>query len=182
MGMVYEHSATGRIYAALADAEQVARQDGFQIQGYGIEEPRDKSDQERYYQDLLNLHKKLAQEVDAMYLTMAPIEPERLPELLAPFYQKGIPVFSQLGSEEVAHGALMSIAQASYNQVGEYGAEVIIKLLNGISARRIPQEFQSTPNIALNLEVAKLIKYRPQFDILLAADEIYPEIVDKAAQ
>ncbi|MGE5417366.1 MAG: ABC transporter substrate-binding protein [Acidobacteriota bacterium] len=173
LGLVHEDSETGRILAAVDDVKKVARTEEFKIIGYGIKEPINDADQERYYHDLLKLHKKLAGEVDAMYLTMGQIEADRLPEMLAPFYEKDIPVFSQLGSEEVANGALLSVAQASYNQVGEYGAEVMIKLLRGMSARQLAQSFQSTPNIALNLDVAERIGYKPSFEILLAADEIY---------
>lgn len=173
MGMVHEESEVGRIYAAVDDAEKLAGERGFELLTRPIREPVDTSDRERYYRDLLAIHQELAEQVDAYYLTMAPIEPSQLPELLQPFYDKKIPVFSQLGSEEVAGGALMSVARADFEGIGGFGAETIVRILNGEQMQNLPQQFQNTPHIALNLDIARMIGYRPSFEILLVADEIY---------
>ncbi|MGI5912275.1 MAG: ABC transporter substrate-binding protein [Syntrophomonadaceae bacterium] len=176
MGMVYEDSEIGRVYAAVDDAENLAEELGFEITALPVVEPVNADDQERYYQDLLTLHRQLAQEVDAMYLTMAPIEPARLAELLEPFYENKIPVFSQLGTEEVMAGALLSVARADFSGVGEFGASNMIQILQGTSPRELPQVFENVPHIALNLEVARRIGYKVPFEILLVADEIYQSI------
>jgi len=52
-----------------------------------------------------------------------------------------------------------------------------LKVLNGVSPRELPQVYGDTPSIVLNLEVADLIGYQIPFDILLAADEIVPDII-----
>ncbi|MGE5372913.1 MAG: ABC transporter substrate binding protein [Solirubrobacterales bacterium] len=176
LGLVYENNEAGKIYAAVDDAKVVAREQGFKLVTEPVEPLASEADRERYYRDMLALHQTLANQVDAYYLTMSMIEPDHLPGLLQPFYDKKIPVFSQLGSEEVTAGALMSVARADFSDVGEFGAEGMIKMLNGVSAQKIPQLLQSTPNIALSLEVAKKIGYQPSFEILLAADEIYTKI------
>lgn len=176
MGMVYENSSLGRVYAAVDDADDLAREMGFKITALPVVEPVNEDDQERYYNDLLTLHRQLAKEVDAMYLTMGPIDPARLAELLQPFYEKKIPVFSQLGTEEVMAGALISVARADFSGVGNFGADNMIKILQGTSPRQLPQVFENVPHIALNLEVARKIGYQPPFEILLVADEIYQSI------
>jgi len=176
MGMVYENSAVGRVYAAVDDAAELGQEMGFDIVTMPIVEPVNKDDQERYYRDLLAIHRKLAEQVDAMYLTMAPIETARLFELLQPFYEKNIPVFSQLGTEEVMAGALISVARADFSGVGEFGADNMVKILQGTSPRKLPQVFENIPHIALNMEVARRIGYQPPFEILLVADEIYQSI------
>ncbi len=176
MGMVYENSSLGRVYAAVDDAEELAREMGFAITALPVVEPVNQDDQERYYNDLLTLHRQLAEEVDAMYLTMGPIDPARLAGLLQPFYEKKIPVFSQLGTEEVMAGALISVARADFTGVGNFGADNMIKILQGTSPRQLPQVFENVPHIALNLEVARKIGYKPPFEILLVADEIYQSI------
>lgn len=176
MGMVYENSSLGRIYAAVDDAHYVLAEQGAKVVTYPIQEPVDADDRERYYADLLRIHQKLANEVDAMYLTMAPIESARLPQLLEPFYAKKIPVFSQLGTEEVQCGALISVARADFSGIGQFGAENIIYLLKGKSARELPQVFENVPHIALNLEIAKRIGFKPPFEILLVADEIFQRV------
>lgn len=181
LGMVYENSSLGRVYAAVDDAEDLAREYGFEITAMPIVEPVNEADQERYYRDLLSIHRQLAEKVDALYLTMAPIDPARLSELLQPFYEKKIPVFSQLGTEEVMAGALISVARADFSGVGEFGANNMIKILQGTSPRKLPQVHENIPHIALNMEVARKIGYKAPFEILLVADEIYQSI-NKAAQ
>ena len=176
MGMIYEDSSLGRIYAAVDDAQKVAAEEGFKVVSYPIKEPANDEDRERYYADLMQIHQKLAREVDAMYLTMAPIESSRLPELLAPFYDRKIPVFSQLGTEEVMSGALISVARADFSGIGLFGAETIVCLLKGQSARELPQVFENVPHIALNLEIARKIGFKPPFEILLVADEIFQRV------
>ena len=49
---------------------------------------------------------------------------EDLPELLEPFYEKNIPVFSQFGSIEVENGALMSVGKKTFDELGKYVASV----------------------------------------------------------
>lgn len=176
MGLVYEDSAMGRVFAALEDAQRVGEEQGFEVLAYPIKEPANPDDRERYYTDLLNIHQQMAGQVDAMYLTMAPIESQRLLEMLAPFYDRKIPVFSQLGTEEVKSGALLSVARADFDGVGQFGAESIIGLLNGTSARQLPQVFENVPHIALNLEIARRIDFKPPFEILLVADEIFQRV------
>jgi len=85
-------------------------------------------------------------------------------------------VFSQLGTEEVMAGALISVARADFSGVGEFGANNMIKILKGTSPRKLSQVFENIPHIALNLEVARKIGYKPPFEILLVADEIYQVI------
>ncbi len=176
MGMVYENSSQGRIYAAVDDAVDLSKEMGFDVVSMPIVEPVNKDDKERYYRDLLAIHRQLAEKVDAMYLTMAPIDPARLTELLKPFYDKNIPVFSQLGTEEVVAGALISVARADFSGVGKFGADNMIKILQGNSPQKLPQVFANVPHIALNMEVARKIGYQPPFEILLVADEIYQSI------
>jgi hypothetical protein len=60
--------------------------------------------------------------------------------------------------------------------IGLFGAEAIAMVLKGGSTRNLPQVYESTPYIVLNLEAAQKIGYRPPFDILLVADRIYRKI------
>ena len=48
----------------------------------------------------------------------------------------------------------------------------MVRILKGESPGRIPQIYESSPNIMINLDVAKQIGYRPRFDLLLGADQI----------
>jgi ABC-type uncharacterized transport system substrate-binding protein len=52
----------------------------------------------------------------------------------------------------------------------------MVKILNGTSPRKIPQVYENSPNIILNVEVAKAIGYKPRFEILLVADELFQKV------
>ena len=94
-------------------------------------------------------------------------------------FSKNIPSFSMLGSNEVRHGVLMSIAQAEFKYVGQFHAEVIAKIFNGATPRQVKQTWSDPLKIAINIETARRIGYDPPVDVLAAADEIY-ESIDEA--
>lgn len=176
LGMVYENSELGKIYAAVDDVEGFALERGFVIERKFVNEPKSQEEFDQYYREIKAANIELASKVDAMFITLGPWDVKMLPELLQPFIDKKIPIFSQLGPEEVKHGALLSLARPNFDGVGLFGADTIAKVLNGTSPRELPQVYGDTPSIVLNLEVADLIGYQIPFDILLAADEIVPNI------
>jgi len=178
LGMVYEDSHIGRTYAAIGDVEEVSKENGFDVIEEHVDEwvVNDEKDRERYYREVLRANRKLAEQVDAMYLTIGNWEPEYLPTLLEPFYEKNIPVFSQQGSNEVMYGALLSLYRADFSGIGRFGAETIIKVIQGESPRSLPQTYGDAPGLVINLKVAELIEYQIPFEILLVADEIFLEV------
>jgi ABC-type uncharacterized transport system substrate-binding protein len=179
LGMVFENSENGRIYAAIDDVKSVGQERKFEtIEAY-VDEPKNDADKTRYFNEVMAANRKLAAQVDAVYLTAGKWEVDKLPQLLAPFYEKGIPVFSQIGGAEVQYGALLSLYRANFNGIGRFGAENIVRLFGTTPLRKLPQVYGDTPSIVLNLEVADLIKYKIPFDILLVADKIYTKIEGK---
>ena len=178
LGIAYENSKPGRTFGAVDDVEAVARERGFTIVREFVKQPQ--GDLEAFYTELAAAHRKLAPKVDALYFGLfIGIQAERLPELFAPLYERRIPVFSQQGADDVSNGALISVARANFKGIGLFAAQTIARVLNGTSPRKIPQVFESSPNIVLNLEVAQQIGYRPTFDILLVADEVFQNVERK---
>jgi ABC-type uncharacterized transport system substrate-binding protein len=176
LGILYVNDSFRKAFAAVDDVESVARDKGFEVIHHHVE--YDPNNLKGYLKDVLEGHKKLAREVDAMYVTNGAWQINQVYELLEPFYERGIPVFSQVGSGEVRYGALMSLARADYSGIGRFGAQTIAGVLNGVPPRNLPQRYEDAPSIALNLEVARAIGYKPHFEILLVADEIYHKIED----
>lgn len=178
LGVVYPHNPVARVFSAIDDVQAVASERGFQVVEYDIVEPRDGTDDEleRYYLDLTQAFTALAKEVDAVYLTYGAWRLRDLPHLLTPLYEGKIPVFSQQGADEVAHGALLSLAPVDFAGIGQFGAQNMAKVFYDIPPRRLQQVFVHTPNIAINVEAAKKIDYKVPFELLLLADKIYTEI------
>lgn len=176
LGIVYENSEIGKTYTALGDIEAVAKERGFTIESEFVKEPQNNADIERYRLELKAAYEKLSKKVDAFYITIASINPKWLPELLEPFYKEKVPVFSQMGSDEVKYGALMSITLLDFPNMGRFGADTIIKAIYGEKLDTLSQKYENTPQIILNLETAKKVEYKPSFDIMLVADRIFNKI------
>ncbi len=175
LGIVYEDSIAGRSYAALDDVDRVSAKNGFEV--IPCIAPFSGVSQQQAAAAVLACHKKLAREVDAFYLTVhRGITLHNLDTLLEPFYQNDIPVFSQLGGEQVRYGALMSISRAGFKYLGQFYAKGIARIFNGAKPRQLSMLFLEPPRLALNLQVAKMIGFDPPLDVLAAADEIYQNI------
>lgn len=174
LGILYVDDSFRRAFAAVDDVEGVALEKGFELVHHHKTFDPERFD--KYLEDVLQAHKNLAEEVDAMYITNGAWQISMIYELLEPFYEKKIPVFSQVGSGEVRYGALMSLARANYSGIGEFGARTLTSVIKGIPPRELSQYYGDSPSIAINLEVARKIDYKPSFEILLVADEVYQTI------
>lgn len=173
LGMVYEDSDNARIYSAVNEAENLAREKGFEILHYYVREPQSQEDYPRYYREVQEAYNKLAAEADAVYVTIASLESDKLEELFQPFYEQRIPVFSQLGNIEVENGALLTVSVMDEINTGRFGADNISKCLLGAKPRELEQTFQSAPQITLNAEIAKKIGFKLPFELIMVLDEVY---------
>jgi ABC-type uncharacterized transport system substrate-binding protein len=176
LGMVYEDSDIARVYSAVGEVEKMAREKGFEIVRYYVDEPRSPGDYQQYYREVRKAYDRLAPQVDAMFVTIASLESTRLPDLFTPFYEYNVPVFSQLGNVEVEHGALMTVSVMDELNVGRFGADTMIKCLKGAKPRALTQTFESAPKIAFNLKVAQKIGFKIPFKLIMVTDEVYREI------
>lgn len=173
LGIVYEGSDNARIYSAVNELESLAKEKGFEIVRYHVTEPRSTTEYPRYYREIQTAYNKLAQEVDAVYITIASLESNKLPQLFQPFYDYKIPIFSQLGNIEVKNGAMMTVSVMDEENIGRFGADTIIKCLEGAKPRDLQQSFQSAPRITLNAEVIKKLDFKLPFELLIVVDEVY---------
>ncbi|UMZ72802.1 ABC transporter substrate binding protein [Natranaerofaba carboxydovora] len=176
MGIVYEDSDLARTYSAIDEIEATASERGFEIIYRHVDEPADSEDRERYYEELQDAYNELAYEIDAFYITVASIEASRLEGLLTPFYENNIPSFSQLGGEEVRAGAVASVSRDDFSEIGLFGSDAIIRVLEGELPRDQIQTFTLTPLISVNLEAAERVDYRVPFEVLLVADQVHQTI------
>ncbi|MBC8440574.1 MAG: ABC transporter substrate-binding protein [Deltaproteobacteria bacterium] len=174
LGIAYIDTVVGRSYAAVEDIEAMASQLGFKVEKCLLP---DKVEGQKLIDMTVECHKKLAQKVDAVYITVQTgVTLKSLPQLMKPLTENEIPTFSQGGSNEVKHGVLMSISQANYKYISMFHAETIAKVFNGAAPGDLVQVFEDPPKIAINIAEAEKIGFNPSVDILSAADEIFNEI------
>jgi ABC-type uncharacterized transport system substrate-binding protein len=175
LGVAYEDSDYGRTYAAIDLIEKVSKERGFEILHCYTQS--DIADQDQAGNSVVNCFKELATKVDAIYVNQqGGVNNKTIPELVKIANDNRIPTFSQTGAEWVRSGFLMSISRAGFKPVGMFEAAVMAKIFNGAKAGQLPQVFQESPNIALNLKTAEIIGLYLHADVLAAADEIYNDI------
>ncbi|MCW7752683.1 ABC transporter substrate-binding protein [Desulfobotulus sp. H1] len=172
MGIVFEDTLEGRTFAAVADAEQVARERGFELKTCHARNSDITLGQAA--REALACYENLAPQVEAMYITVHRGESlENLPNLLNPLLKNGVATFAMPGSEFVKNGVLLSIAHADFAYVGRFHAETMARIFNGANPSSLEQRWAAPSKIAINLKTAETIGFDPPFDVLAAADEIY---------
>jgi len=176
LGLVYENTDTGKVYAAIERVERIAKERGFEIVRCYSES--DIPDQSLAMESVRKCFRELGEKkVGAIYVTVQNgVNRENIPELVKITNFHKIPTFSQSGSEEVKYGFFMSLAKASFKPNGIFHAKTLAKIFNGATPRQLDQIFESPPKIAINLRTAGIIGFDPPMEILGIADEIYQEI------
>jgi len=174
LGIIYEDSEEGRVYSAMKDIEFVAKELGFEIIECHTKASKDKKE---VLDSALKCYEKLATEVDAIYKTVhTQLDFDSIKPLLEITYKNKIPTFSQYGPQEVKYGVLMSISALNFHLQGYFHANAIAKVFNGAKPRELNMILEDPPNIAINMEVAKKIGYKPSIDVLNVADTIIAKI------
>lgn len=175
LGLAFDDSPTGRSYAALEYVKKVAADRGFQV--LECHTLAANCTQQESEDSVAACCEKLAPQVDAFYITIQRgVTLESLPRMLQPLFKSRVATFAQSTSQEVKHGALLSLAQEDYQNIGRFEAKTLARILNGEKPRRLPQVFEDTQEIAVNLEAARRIGFRFPVDVLAGAKEVYETI------
>lgn len=174
LGIVYEDTELGRIYVNLEDIKAVAEERKFEV--IPCHAPEDINDDE-CVKKVAQCYKKLSPQIDALFISYHRGENAKyMPNLLNPLFEYNIPTWSTKGLTHVKRGVLMSIAKENFDALGLFEAETIAKIFNGAAPGELEQMFKNTLKLAINLETARRIGYKPPKNILKVADIIYETI------
>jgi ABC-type uncharacterized transport system substrate-binding protein len=175
LGIAYENTTTGRTYAAIEDVKKAAADLGFEVfECHTLDEVKSIRESE---DSVVECCQKLAPQVDAFYITMQNgVNPKNLPRMLEPLFKNKVVTFSQSSTKEVKYGITMSLAPENFQNLGRFYARTMVSILNEVRPRNLPQVFENTQQIAINLEAAKRIRFRIPLDVLAGAQEIYERI------
>ena len=174
MGIMFQNSQEGRVYAALGDAQAIASELGFELVLYDGLSSAESTEECRNGLDAL--HKK---GMDAFFigpLNCFDIGDAGMAQLLQKLNQWKVPTFARDGSEYVKAGALMGFSTWNFGPSGIALAGQAHAILTGTKPRALPMLDQSEPSIALNLATAKAIGFDFPFDVLVTADELHETI------
>lgn len=179
LGIVYEDSETGRNEISYQDIKQFAQDKGVQLVEVPVHADQSIDGSEEYEGKLIEGYQSLAGKVDAVYMTNSGFRTAtRIPEYLEPFYQDGIPVFSQTGKNDVNNGATMTIFRYGFSEIGAFCADRFTRIRNGENPGDLEQGYDETQAICFNMAAADLAKIQIPFKALLSADTIYTKIGD----
>ncbi len=175
IGIIYGDDEYGRIYGAVRDVEEVAKERGFDIvRNTKVKEEMTGQTVELYLKAL----EDVCQKADAVYIgaSTAITEYEILPEVTAILRKYRKPSFALEGTIRVKQGVLFGISMAGITRSGIYNAKKIALILAGSKPRDMPQIFENIPSIAINLKTASQIGYDVKIDIIAGSDEVYTDI------
>ena len=172
LGITYTDTPSGRSCAAIDQIETACAKNGVEL----VRCTGDffhNFDSDRIAEQMRACHKKFAdQRVDAVFITYNSLQTNRLPHVLEPLMQAGIPAISQTGPREVQMGALASIT--SYCEIeGRFVARLIHGLLEGARPRSLPQLLISPMLLSVNVHTAARIGWNPSLEVLLNVDEFF---------
>jgi len=171
LGVMFEDSEDGRIYAHYAELEKVSQKRDFKLIVCHADEGDTKLES---FENAKRSYQVLAPIVDAMWVGIHQGESvEFLPELLKPMCDFNVPTWGVLGEPAVEKGVLLSITHQNFDEIGRWYAENIAKIFNGAKPRELSQIFKEENHILINTETARRIEYEIPETLLEIADKIY---------
>ena len=179
LGVIYEDTPEGRLYANLPSVQQVAVERGFTV--VGCQAPETGLSVEAAIENAAHCIDRLAPQIDALIVSdHRGLHPGEFPRLIDPLLEKGVPVFTVTrGPTLVTRGVLMGIAREDYQPLGDFYAGTMAAIFNGAKPRDLPQIYQEPLKLAVNLEVARRIGYTIPPNVKRVADLIYETIDDQ---
>ncbi len=120
---------------------------------------------------------ELSTKSDAVYLSLGNgTSQDDLYSQLKPLLDRQIPTFSQGGGTEVEMGALLSLADMDLRDSGIFEARVAEAICQGKKPEEISQYYHAPLALNLNLETARLIEWKPDFEVLMSIDQVFQTI------
>lgn len=175
LGVVYEETEEGRIYAALSSVLKISVEKGFNVVScIAMDQNLPEVDSMK---EVLKCHEELGSKVDAVYITAhRGVNPKWMPEVLEPLFEHKIPTFAQEGPDQVKRGVMLSIARVEVEDIGLFQAGVIARSFHGEKLRSISQIYEEEKRIVVNNETARRIEFAISDAVINAADKVYESI------
>ncbi len=175
IGTVYANSEDAYIYSGVDVLDEFGKENNIEIIRAFVEDPETDEEYDAYLNNLKNAYEKLAKEIDLFVLTTSLVDGEDFKDILKPFYDANVPVYSINSTDDVKFGALLAAESSDYKNVGRFGADMIKRYTDGEKLETLPQIYQTAPFLVINYDVARKIDYKPPFNLLLSANKIYIE-------
>lgn len=174
LGIAFENTPDGRIYSAISEAQQIAKERNFEIITCEVLDTI--PDTQESDRSCLKCFRELSEKADAVYVTALTCTDRKTKEIADIFKGANVPSFSLVGSKWVKSGMLLSISSDSgYSELGRYNAKKFGAILNGARPGSLKQLFSDPLDIAINIRTAEEIGFAIPSTILKIAEEVYVE-------
>lgn len=176
LGLLYENTEEGKIYANLSALQGVSRHRGFRL--ITCQAPDAGQTREECRTAAETCIQELVPEIDAFMISdHRGLHVDHFPAILEPFFKNRIPVFTAVrGPDLVRRGALMGISRDDHLALGGFYAFTIAAVFNGSNPRDLPQIYQEPMKLAINLESARRIGYTVPVNVRKIADLVFETI------
>ena len=175
LGVVYEETEEGRIYAALSSVLKISLEKQFDVVSC-IAMDQNIPEVEAM-EGVLKCHEELATKSDAVYITAhRGVNPKWMPGVLEPLFKSKTPTFAQEGPDQVKRGVMLSIARVEVEDMGLFQAGVVAQSFHGKNLGDIEQVYEEEKRIVVNNETARRIEYPISEAVIKVADTVYESI------
>jgi ABC-type uncharacterized transport system substrate-binding protein len=174
LGIAFENTPDGKIYSAISEAQQIAKERNFKIITCEVLDAI--PDTQESDRSCFKCFRELSEKAEAVYVTALTCVDRKTSEIADIFKSARVPSFSLVGSKWVKSGILLSISSDSgYTELGKYNANKFGEILNGTIPRTLNQTFEDPLDIAVNMETVRAIDFYMPKSILKIATEIFGE-------
>lgn len=178
LGIIIDDEESNHAGQAVPVIRDVAREYGFALNT--CQKDVVGNDPETAHAAFSQCCQELATNSDAVYLPNGMgADVNNLYAQIKPLIDAKIPTFSQTGAIEVENGVLLSLSDVELMASGRFEANVVKHIVAGKKPEEISQYYYAPLNLALNLHTAKLIEWKPDFEVLIAVDRVYQNIGSK---
>ena len=120
---------------------------------------------------------EIIDKVDAVFIaTVTPVGTHRFCHYIRPFLDKDLVVISEGKLYEVNKGALISLIEEDFDDCGRFEADVFEKIYYGAKPEEISQYYHTNLVFALNLQTAKMVNWKPSFELLMSVGYLFDTI------
>ena len=177
VGIVYNgDDPEAYIYSGAGSVDAYAQEYGVEVVTEYVSDEFEDTEEAyaNYYQEMLKAHETLAEQgVDLYILTTSYLELGDMYEVLLPFMEHGIPVFSINSTEDVRSGALAAVEMFDYENVGRFAVDILKRYGEGDKLGELPQQYATAPFLVLNIDSMRKTGVTLPLDTLISASRIY---------
>jgi ABC-type uncharacterized transport system substrate-binding protein len=175
LGMIVDSDADIQNAQSFSLIKKIAAEMGINLH-YCIGAIHDTSNIENQKQ-FIRCRDEIIDKIDAVYLPLFNGIPDKnFFSFIRPFVERDIIVISSNRISEVKKGSLITLVEDGIEDSGRFEADVMEKIVDGVLPEKISQNFYTNLSFALNMKTARLVNWKPSFELLMSVTYLFDNI------